>query len=1065
MLTVIERDVIKKPKLGGWRNTITGVEYLNADSQTGPPPKRIPLEQTCSREVQTIITTDQNNQSTYEQATQMWRRDCYIPSISDKYLTVKPYMTYDELQSEKKLLLDVHSKACIIQKCYRAYRILKFIKACARLYRKLRMECEELSKEKFLEIRDRYLADCQALNKPRNLLDLDALIHHMEKSELGDQQLDPITLLKSRRRIFLVANEKLRREQELRSQSTKARFLARDCQPKRWLDRKNKSIEMLTLKNQIAREFMDMYNQLGETDENCRVKILLKARYAVEHHDCKDANTFRELLDQEIIMLSKDVEQTKFNYLKKRILGAFLQFVKTSHNCTCTSVKGTESISLYDYEFREPLEKKYIFCISCRRLLPCSKFLITNKKKQIKKCKGCIRLLRNVRSHVDLRPYEKLLSEVREAEGPGSLAGVLSVLDVYHLVFRIWHGHSILSEVSDMRELSLPRYDSEAPWSPWNCILLTREEADAHRCIRSGKSIYSIHLRRKVRSAHRTANIDFRVHLLNMVFVVEIEDRTSPKPFLGGWRDTKCNIEYHDAASQTSFIYRTQPQREMVSVSVQMTGPARCSRSIGTGGIERAVQANGICFPELGESFIIARSSMELQRRQEAAIKIQRFYRAHRSLQFTHDKDNNICSLKKFGDISVTGSNGDFEEDRSISVSTLQSYNCSTSILDNGFQLLQLPNVHVRNPKDLAPLQHLLDCWGVAEEARIQRKIEILRAIESSRSKISQKKDVRAMGKFLKDLSKPIDLEVSCAPEEREKKRVKIKTLNVQRARELRDVYEGLMIDEDSGNEASGGGHERIEHLLRMKKIVSQHTCRASSSLENLIDQELFLLSSRVDSSRLKHLRSRVRLGFLALARDSLRHDNRMKPRHSMWMRLCSACCKLRSFEDFEVDHRGRLSRTCIDCTALRTRGNDSKVYSNIYEKMLEELRSSEASRVDDGSGSLAFAVGIDVIHYLMTSVWHGRSVISECNDLGRLCLARLEPVMPWSPWNTLLVTKREARIHETLMSGSTLDAVYHVELLRKLRRMNLQAWLYFESLAKIGKLGLLSRDFAGPSN
>jgi hypothetical protein len=73
MLTKIERDVIKKPKLGGWRNTITGLEYLNADSQTGPPAKRIPLEKLCSRKVQTAIAVDTDSQTTYEQATQMWR--------------------------------------------------------------------------------------------------------------------------------------------------------------------------------------------------------------------------------------------------------------------------------------------------------------------------------------------------------------------------------------------------------------------------------------------------------------------------------------------------------------------------------------------------------------------------------------------------------------------------------------------------------------------------------------------------------------------------------------------------------------------------------------------------------------------------------------------------------------------------------------------------------------------------------------------------------------------------------------------------------------------------------
>jgi hypothetical protein len=124
--------------------------------------------------------------------------------------------------------------------------------------------------------RGRYLSDCEALNKPRNLLDLDALINYMEESNLEGQQLDPTTFLETQRRIFLTANSKLRREQELRMESTKARFLARQCQPKRWLDSKNRPIEMLTLRNQVAREFMSIYDLLREKNPNTRMENLQK---------------------------------------------------------------------------------------------------------------------------------------------------------------------------------------------------------------------------------------------------------------------------------------------------------------------------------------------------------------------------------------------------------------------------------------------------------------------------------------------------------------------------------------------------------------------------------------------------------------------------------------------------------------------------------------------------------------------------------------------------------------------------------------------------------------------
>lgn len=87
------------------------------------------------------------------------------------------------------------------------------------------------------------------------------------------------------------------------------------------------------------------------------------------------------------------------------------------------------------------------------------------------------------------------------------------------------------------------------------------------------------------------------------------------------------------------------------------------------------------------------------------------------------------------------------------------------------------PTTDVRDPEDLAVLRSLLDRWGVAEETRIretveeddsriaaqtrrlEQEIEILRAIEVSRNKITRRRAERARAKFLDELSMPIDLE------------------------------------------------------------------------------------------------------------------------------------------------------------------------------------------------------------------------------------------------------------------------------------------------------------------
>jgi len=47
-------------------------------------------------------------------------------------------------------------------------------------------------------------------------------------------------------------------------------------------------------------------------------------------------------------------------------------------------------------------------------------------------------------------------------------------------VLSIWNGKSPLSENDNLLNLVLVRWDKYEQWSPWNTILLTRDEADAH---------------------------------------------------------------------------------------------------------------------------------------------------------------------------------------------------------------------------------------------------------------------------------------------------------------------------------------------------------------------------------------------------------------------------------------------------------------------------------------------------------------------------------------------------------------------------------------------------------
>lgn len=91
-----------------------------------------------------------------------------------------------------------------------------------------------------------------------------------------------------------------------------------------------------------------------------------------------------------------------------------------------------------------------------------------------------------------------------------SLIFVMCEPGIYHLINNIWHGRSIISENDDLYKLRLGRFDISVEWSPWNCILLTEEEAEAHYYIKDFRTVYAPSLLDKIFRAQEQAKSHFR---------------------------------------------------------------------------------------------------------------------------------------------------------------------------------------------------------------------------------------------------------------------------------------------------------------------------------------------------------------------------------------------------------------------------------------------------------------------------------------------------------------------------------------------------------------------------
>lgn len=70
----------------------------------------------------------------------------------------------------------------------------------------------------------------------------------------------------------------------------------------------------------------------------------------------------------------------------------------------------------------------------------------------------------------------------------------LQLEDIQYLTENIWSGQSVLSAWKDLGDLVLVRWDKSLQWSPWNCILLTKDEGAAHLKLMSIEEVRKLNL-------------------------------------------------------------------------------------------------------------------------------------------------------------------------------------------------------------------------------------------------------------------------------------------------------------------------------------------------------------------------------------------------------------------------------------------------------------------------------------------------------------------------------------------------------------------------------------------
>ncbi len=238
-----------------------------------------------------------------------------------------------------------------------------------------------------------------------------------------------------------------------------------------------------------------------------RLEFLVHVRLVVEQYASPLVTDIVALLQREADLLSRKSKPTVFSGLRQRILNLFLQF------CETPEYNPEAARFLAVHKKPEELRNGFLKCQSCRKCLPIADFDVSFARRGFGKCQGCIRLENQCLARSDGTHHERILRVVQKSEmaqDPESrCCFALGLADLRFLIETIWGGRSCLNQETDLARLTFARWRRHEPWTPWNCILLTLDQADAHTALDSPERVYGPALVAAITTKHLQARAKF----------------------------------------------------------------------------------------------------------------------------------------------------------------------------------------------------------------------------------------------------------------------------------------------------------------------------------------------------------------------------------------------------------------------------------------------------------------------------------------------------------------------------------------------------------------------------
>ncbi|XP_075884917.1 IQ motif and ubiquitin-like domain-containing protein isoform X2 [Nelusetta ayraudi] len=507
----IERRSQRKAFLGGYRHRVTGAEYHHAAVQTLPKKRPDRGSEVTSRDTQTVLLKSEVQQCPHEVATQMSIAGCFVSCAKDRLVSPGPYVTGDQFH-DRRLKAAIRLQA-LTRRWLAQQRVARL-----RRQRDRRLAWLEATERGWRQEREEQQAERRRRwTNPRRMEDFNLLYNALEKWWSEEERRINTTLQGAARRAALcelleqetqhIATIGLHRSAAVSDTWDRSirKFLDKCAAPLRWVAADGRPVEMDSLPTARARLLRDIYTQLTtfQVDTATRQRVLETLKHTVQEQKCQLTRDLVELIDRELDLMRRSVKASSLEGLRTRITTLFLQYIKTP------AFNPEVAKYLKVHQSSDLLRSNMSLCRSCNRYMSSSRFRPSASDIAIGRCLDCTDRDNAARHRDDFSRFKIILRRLQADElrlsGDAQIPFLLQVEDVRYLVEMVWASRSVLHGSGELYDLVLVRWDRWRDWSPWNCILLSKNEAKAHTELEDINKGYDKAFIRRIQYKHMLA--------------------------------------------------------------------------------------------------------------------------------------------------------------------------------------------------------------------------------------------------------------------------------------------------------------------------------------------------------------------------------------------------------------------------------------------------------------------------------------------------------------------------------------------------------------------------------